>query len=63
MVLPLYHPARLLAEIGLADCLSDGRLILGIGNGYQPFEFERFGSEVIPRIEKQLGPLKSIGNN
>jgi alkanesulfonate monooxygenase SsuD/methylene tetrahydromethanopterin reductase-like flavin-dependent oxidoreductase (luciferase family) len=42
-ILPLYHPARLLAEIGLADTLSEGRLELGIGSGYQQFEFERFG--------------------
>ncbi|MBB2979888.1 LLM class flavin-dependent oxidoreductase [Paraburkholderia tropica] len=42
-ILPLYHPARLLAEIGLADTLAEGRLELGIGSGYQQFEFERFG--------------------
>ncbi|KVC22453.1 LLM class flavin-dependent oxidoreductase [Burkholderia pseudomultivorans] len=42
-ILPLYHPARLLTEIGLADTLSEGRLELGIGSGYQQFEFERFG--------------------
>jgi alkanesulfonate monooxygenase SsuD/methylene tetrahydromethanopterin reductase-like flavin-dependent oxidoreductase (luciferase family) len=45
-VLPLYHPARLLAEIGFADIVSDGRLDLGIGSGYQQFEFERFGVEL-----------------
>ena len=45
-ILPLYHPARLLAEIGLLDTLSDGRLELGIGSGYQQFEFERFGSDL-----------------
>ncbi|MDQ8730750.1 LLM class flavin-dependent oxidoreductase [Bradyrhizobium sp. LHD-71] len=45
-VLPLYHPARLLAEIGFADTVSDGRLDLGIGSGYQQFEFERFGVEL-----------------
>jgi alkanesulfonate monooxygenase SsuD/methylene tetrahydromethanopterin reductase-like flavin-dependent oxidoreductase (luciferase family) len=42
-ILPLYHPARLLAEIGFADTVSNGRLNLGIGSGYQQFEFERFG--------------------
>lgn len=42
-ILPLYHPARFLAEVGLVDTLSDGRLELGIGSGYQQFEFERFG--------------------
>lgn len=42
-VLPLYHPARLLAEAGFADVVSNGRLDFGIGAGYQDFEFERFG--------------------
>ncbi|MEZ5650881.1 MAG: LLM class flavin-dependent oxidoreductase [Burkholderiaceae bacterium] len=43
-ILPLYHPARFLAEVGLVDTLSNGRLELGIGSGYQEFEFERFGT-------------------
>jgi len=42
-VLPLYHPARLMAEAGFADVVSNGRLDFGIGAGYQEFEFERFG--------------------
>lgn len=42
-VLPLYHPNRLLGEIGFADTVSNGRLELGVGSGYQQFEFERFG--------------------
>ena len=33
LVLPLYHPARLLAEIGIADQMAQGRLVLGIGSG------------------------------
>jgi alkanesulfonate monooxygenase SsuD/methylene tetrahydromethanopterin reductase-like flavin-dependent oxidoreductase (luciferase family) len=43
IVAPLYQPARLLAEIGMVDAMSGGRLVLGLGSGYQPFEFERFG--------------------
>jgi hypothetical protein len=46
VVTPLYDPARLLAEIGMVDCLSDGRLVLGMGSGYQPYEFERFGKDI-----------------
>ncbi|QHE84221.1 LLM class flavin-dependent oxidoreductase [Hydrogenophaga sp. BPS33] len=42
-ILPLYHPARFLAEVGFADTVSNGRLDLGVGSGYQEFEFERFG--------------------
>lgn len=46
VVTPLYDPARLLAEIGMVDCLADGRLVLGLGSGYQPYEFERFGKDI-----------------
>jgi alkanesulfonate monooxygenase SsuD/methylene tetrahydromethanopterin reductase-like flavin-dependent oxidoreductase (luciferase family) len=45
-VLPLYQPQRLLSEIGFADIASNGRLELGVGSGYQQFEFERFGVDV-----------------
>lgn len=46
LVLPLYSPARLVSEIAMVDSLSEGRLVLGIGTGYQPFEFERFGVDL-----------------
>ena len=45
-ILPLYHPARFLAEVGFVDTVSNGRLDLGIGSGYQQFEFERFGVDI-----------------
>ena len=45
-ILPLYHPARFLAEVGFVDTVSNGRLDLGIGSGYQEFEFERFGTSL-----------------
>lgn len=46
LVLPLYSPARLVSEIAMVDSLCEGRLVLGIGTGYQPFEFERFGADL-----------------
>ena len=51
VVVPLYNPARLLAEIGTADALSNGRLMLGIGAGYQPYEFQRFGVDLAQNLE------------
>jgi alkanesulfonate monooxygenase SsuD/methylene tetrahydromethanopterin reductase-like flavin-dependent oxidoreductase (luciferase family) len=51
LVLPLYNPARLAAEIATADALSNGRLSLGIGAGYQPYEFERFGVDLQQNLE------------
>lgn len=35
LVLPLYHPARLIAEIGMVDAVSGGRLSVGVGSGYR----------------------------
>jgi alkanesulfonate monooxygenase SsuD/methylene tetrahydromethanopterin reductase-like flavin-dependent oxidoreductase (luciferase family) len=46
VVASLYTPARLMAEVGMVDTLSNGRLDLGIGVGYQRYEFERFGAEL-----------------
>ncbi|MGD9538837.1 MAG: LLM class flavin-dependent oxidoreductase [Gammaproteobacteria bacterium] len=46
LVVPLYHPVRLLAEIGMTAALCGDRLLLGIGSGYQPFEFERYNVDL-----------------
>jgi alkanesulfonate monooxygenase SsuD/methylene tetrahydromethanopterin reductase-like flavin-dependent oxidoreductase (luciferase family) len=46
VVVPLYHPVRLVSEIGMVDALTHGRLVLGLGSGYQPYEFERFGEDL-----------------
>jgi alkanesulfonate monooxygenase SsuD/methylene tetrahydromethanopterin reductase-like flavin-dependent oxidoreductase (luciferase family) len=51
VVVPLYSPVRLIAEIASADAMSGGRLMLGIGAGYQPYEFERFGVDIKDKLE------------
>jgi alkanesulfonate monooxygenase SsuD/methylene tetrahydromethanopterin reductase-like flavin-dependent oxidoreductase (luciferase family) len=51
LILPLYNPVRLLAEIGMVDDLSDGRLEIGIGSGYQKFEFDRFNVDIATNKE------------
>jgi len=43
VVLPLHHPLVVAEEIATADMLSGGRLDVGLGRGYQTYEFERFG--------------------
>jgi len=46
LVLPLYDPFRLISEIALVDSMCEGRLVVGLGSGYQPFEFERYGKSL-----------------
>ena len=62
IVTPLYEPMRLLEDIAFVDQLSGGRLVVGLGSGYQEHECERFGvnlddsramlGEMIDLIEK-----------
>ena len=43
MVVPFQHPLRLAEDAAMVDALSGGRLLLGLGRGYQPPEFTGFG--------------------
>ncbi len=61
VVTPLYHPVRLMSEIGMVDSLTHGRLVLGVGSGYQPYEFERFGEELphsVPKLAEFMEMLE-----
>jgi alkanesulfonate monooxygenase SsuD/methylene tetrahydromethanopterin reductase-like flavin-dependent oxidoreductase (luciferase family) len=60
VVAPLYQPARLIADAAMVDQLSDGRLNLGIGSGYQQFEFERFGVSLETAKERTLEMLDML---
>ncbi|OLD95797.1 MAG: hypothetical protein AUG80_15855 [Candidatus Rokubacteria bacterium 13_1_20CM_4_68_9] len=46
IVVPLHHPLVVAEEIATLDLLSGGRLDVGLGRGYQHYEFERFGLEL-----------------
>ncbi len=54
MVLPWHQPIRVAEEIALADHLSDGRLILGIGRGSGRVEFDGFGLDMGESRERFL---------
>jgi alkanesulfonate monooxygenase SsuD/methylene tetrahydromethanopterin reductase-like flavin-dependent oxidoreductase (luciferase family) len=49
VVVPLHHPLRLAEEITWVDHLSEGRLAVGVGPGFSPFEFGAFGVPVNER--------------
>jgi len=60
-VLPLASPLRLAEELALVDVLSGGRLDIGVGRGYQPDEFRRFGipfEEASARFDETLEILQ-----
>ena len=46
VVLPFHHPVRVAEQAAMVDYLSHGRLLLGIGRGYQPHEFTGFGQHL-----------------
>ena len=48
-VVPLHHPLRLAEEISWVDHLSEGRVAVGVGPGFSPFEFGGFGVPVSER--------------
>ena len=39
---PFWHPLRLAEDIALTDILTDGRLDIGLGRGYQKMETDAF---------------------
>jgi alkanesulfonate monooxygenase SsuD/methylene tetrahydromethanopterin reductase-like flavin-dependent oxidoreductase (luciferase family) len=54
VVLPFYDPLRLIEDIFVTDHLLEGRFVLGLGTGYQPREFVKFGTAIGERVGKGL---------
>jgi alkanesulfonate monooxygenase SsuD/methylene tetrahydromethanopterin reductase-like flavin-dependent oxidoreductase (luciferase family) len=42
LVLPFYDPIRLAEDIAALDVMSEGRVVIGVGRGYQPKEYAGF---------------------
>ncbi len=49
LLAPLYDPVKLAEDAAVTQILSGGRLVLGIGAGYRPAEFETFGRKLEDR--------------
>lgn len=59
MTLPLHSPVRIAENAAFIDILSGGRVILGLGSGYRPYEFEGLGVPFDERrdIQEEAVPL------
>ena len=51
-VLPMWHPIRLAEDYAMADIVTHGRVIMGVGRGYHSREVESFGAPVIDQAAK-----------
>ncbi len=58
ITLPLYDPIRVVENANFVDILSNGRVMLGIGSGYRPYEFVGLGKDFEGRrdmVEEAVG--------
>jgi len=46
-VLPMWHPLRLAEDYAMADIVTGGRVIMGVGRGYHTREVETFGAPLL----------------
>jgi alkanesulfonate monooxygenase SsuD/methylene tetrahydromethanopterin reductase-like flavin-dependent oxidoreductase (luciferase family) len=61
LLVPLYHPVRLAAEIAMLQDLSGGRALIGVSPGYVVEEFAAFGltpDEKVRRFVDGLGAVR-----
>jgi alkanesulfonate monooxygenase SsuD/methylene tetrahydromethanopterin reductase-like flavin-dependent oxidoreductase (luciferase family) len=69
-VLPLHQPIRLAEELAWVDQLSKGRLLVGVGPGFSPYELGAFGvsyedrhgvfAERLAALRGLLGPESTL---
>ncbi len=46
-ILPMWHPIRLAEDYAMADIVTDGRVVMGVGRGYHTREVETFGAPLL----------------
>src|SRR5580658_1738728 len=46
-ITPMWHPLRLAEDFAVADILTNGRVVFGVGRGYHTREVETFGAPLI----------------
>ena len=58
--LPQYHPAMVAGQVAMLDHLAEGRVIMGIGPGGLPPDFELFGTGDADRNEMMIESIDII---
>jgi len=67
-ILPMWHPLRLAEDYAVADILTGGRIIFGVGRGYHTREVETFGAPMLDNqanqelFEEQMEVLRQAFN-
>ena len=68
-ITPMWHPLRLAEDYAMADILSKGRVIFGVGRGYHTREVETFGAPLLDQeanrelFEEQVDIIFKSFNN
>ena len=52
ILLPLHHPVRVAEDVTTLDIVSKGRIILGVGVGYQASDFRAYGLPMANRAAR-----------
>lgn len=60
LLLPVYDPLRIAEDAATLDVLCGGRLMLGLGMGYRPMEFDGFGLSKRTRGKRLVEMMKII---
>ncbi len=60
LLLPLHHPVHVAEDCAVIDLATRGRLVLSIGVGYQPHDFEAFGVPVAERATRTEEALEIL---
>ena len=68
-ITPMWHPLRLAEDFAVADILTKGRMIFGVGRGYHTREVETFGAPLLDQaanrelFEEQVDIIFKAFNN
>ncbi|MCH9675112.1 MAG: LLM class flavin-dependent oxidoreductase [Gammaproteobacteria bacterium] len=52
LLLPLHHPIQVAEDVATVDIISNGRMVLGVGLGYQEADFRAFGVDRASRVRR-----------